>query len=277
MSNQFLGVAIETALEAGGVLLSEFARPPKVRPKGELDLVTQADRKSEQTIVARLQRRFPKHSILSEEGGGKEIGARYRWLVDPLDGTTNFVHGYPCFAVSLALQKAGELLVGVVYQPITKELFVSSIGNGAYLNEKPIHVSSVDHLSASLLATGFPSLKRTPSPNINYYWNFTLRSHGVRRDGSSALDLASIACGRFDGFWEFGLHPWDTAAGVLLVREAGGIVTNFAGQAYGPGDYEILASNGHIHAEMREAVLSVHDEQSSKNSNRVRKPGAERK
>ena len=275
MSNQFLEAATETAIEAGGILLSEFGRPAKVSRKGKLDLVTQADRQSEQVIVNRLRRRFPKHAILSEEGAGQESGASYRWIVDPLDGTTNFVHGYPCFAVSIALEEAGELLAGVVYQPITKELFTGSAGEGAHLNGRPIHVSSVDHLSASLVATGFPSRKRTPKPNIHYYWNFALRSHGVRRDGSSALDLASIACGRFDGFWEFGLHPWDTAAGVVLVREAGGTVTNFAGQAYHPGDYEILASNGHIHAEMRKAMLSVR-EQSAKNSS-LQKQGAGRK
>jgi len=265
MSNQFLEVAIGTAKEAGGVLLSEFGRPAEITRKGELDFVTQADRQSEQLIVSRLQRCFPKHTILSEEGAGQDTGARYRWIVDPLDGTTNFVHGYPCFAVSIALEEAGELLVGVVYQPITRELFTGSRGEGAYLNKARIHVSGVDHLSASLVATGFPSLKRTPNPNIDYYWNFALRSQGMRRDGSAALDLASVACGRFDGFWEFGLHSWDTAAGVLLVREAGGVVTNFAGQPYGPGDYEILASNGHIHSEMREAVASVH-EQTAKTS-----------
>jgi myo-inositol-1(or 4)-monophosphatase len=258
MSNQFLDAAIETAIEAGGILLSEFGRPAKVSRKGKLDLVTQADQQSQQAIVNRLRRHFPNHTILSEEGTEKEASARYRWIVDPLDGTTNFVHGYPCFAVSIALEEAGELLVGVIYQPIIKELFTSSAGEGACLNEKQIHVSSVEHLSASLVATGFPSLKRTPDPDIQYYWNLALRTHGVRRDGSSALDLASIACGRFDGFWEFGLHPWDTAAGALLVREAGGMVTNFAGQAYRPGDYEILASNGQIHTEMRDAILGVH-------------------
>ena len=273
MSNQFLEAAIETALEAGGILLSEFDRPAKVTQKGKLDLVTEADRQSEQAIVSRLRRCFPKHAILSEEGGGQEGDARYRWIVDPLDGTTNFVHGYPCFAVSIAFEEAEELLVGVVYQPITKELFTGSRGEGAYLNEKRIHVSDVEHLSASLVATGFPSLKRTPKPNIHYYWNFALRSHGVRRDGSAALDLASVACGRFDGFWEFGLHPWDTAAGVLLVREAGGVVTNFSGQPYRPGDYEILASNGRIHAEMGQKVATV-QEQTAKVFGPSQKPGA---
>lgn len=250
MGTQLLEAAVETALKAGGILLSEFDRPKKVTYKGKADLVTEADRHSQEAIVGRLRRYFPEHSILSEEGGGQERDARYRWIVDPLDGTTNFAHGYPCFAVSIGFEEAGELLVGVVYQPITKELFTTSRGEGAYLNEKQIHVSSVEHLSASLLATGLPSPKRARNVNIHYYWNFALRSHGVRRDGSAALDLASVACGRFDGFWELGLHPWDTAAGVLLVREAGGVVTKLAGEPYRLGDYEILASNGRIHAEM---------------------------
>ena len=218
MGNQFLQTAVETAIEAGGVLLSEFDWPTKITYKGKADLVTEADRHSEEAIVGRLRRCFPEHAILSEEGGGQERDAHYRWIVDPLDGTTNFAHGYPCFAVSIGLEEAGELLVGVVYQPITKELFTSSRGEGTFLNEKRIQVSSVEHLSASLLAAGLPSAKRTRNLNIHYYWDFALRSHGVRRDGSAALDLASVACGRFDGFWELGLHLWDTAAGVLLVR-----------------------------------------------------------
>ena len=277
MSNQFLEAAVETAIEAGGVLLCEFHRPAKISYKGEADLVTEADRHSEEAIVGRLRKSFPKHTILAEEGGVQEGDARYRWIVDPLDGTTNFAHGYPCFAVSIGLEEAGEMLVGVIYQPITKELFTGARGEGAFLNEKRIGVSSVEHLSTSLLATGFPSTKRTHSPNIHYYWNFTLRSHGVRRDGSAALDLASVACGRFDGFWEFGLHPWDTAAGVLLVREAGGMVTNFSGQPYRLGDHEILASNGRIHAEMRQAGASVQEEiaLAPDRSQKPRAPGAE--
>ena len=257
MGNQFLEAAVETALEAGGILVTEFDHPAKISYKGEVDLVTQADRLSEAAIVDRLRRYFPTHAIVAEEGSGQKGDARHRWIVDPLDGTTNFAHGYPCFAVSIGLEEDGELLVGVVYQPITKELFTASRGEGAYLNEKPIHVSSIDHLSTSLLATGFPSTKRARNPNIHYYWDFTLRSHGVRRDGSAALDLASVACGRFDGFWEFGLHPWDTAAGVLLVREAGGMVTHFSGQPYRTGDYETLASNGRIHGELRHVAAEI--------------------
>jgi myo-inositol-1(or 4)-monophosphatase len=257
MGNQFLEAAVETAIEGGGILLSEFDHPAKISYKGEVDIVTQADRRSEATIVGRLRKYFPKHSIVAEEGSGQEGDARYRWIVDPLDGTTNFAHGYPCFAVSIGFEEAGELQVGVVYQPITKELFTASRGEGAYLNEKRVRVSTTEHLSTSLLATGFPSTRRARNPNIHYYWDFTLRSHGVRRDGSAALDLASVACGRFDGFWEFGLHAWDTAAGVLLVREAGGVVTTFSGEPYRPGAYETLASNGRIHTELRQVAAEI--------------------
>ncbi len=255
--NPFLEVAVDVAREAGGILLAEFDRPVKISYKGEVDLVTQADRRSEQAIVSRLREHFPDHAIVAEEGGGAETASVYRWHVDPLDGTTNFAHGYPCFAVSIGLEKDGEMLIGAIYQPVSKELFTASRGEGAYLNQEKIHVSRIEKLATSLLGTGFPSVKRTKSPNIHYYWDFTLRSHGVRRDGSAALDLAAVACGRFDGFWEFGLHSWDTAAGVLLVREAGGIVTRFDGQPYQLGDPELLASNGHIHEEMREVASRI--------------------
>src|SRR5690348_7381680 len=160
MGNQFLEVAVETALEAGGILLSEFDHPAKISYKGEVDLVTQADRRSEEAIVSRLRTYFPRHAIVAEEGGGQEGDGGHRWIVDPLDGTTNFAHGYPCFAVSIGFEEAGELLAGVIYQPITKELFTTLRGEGAYLNEKRIRVSGIEHLSTSLLATGFPSTKR---------------------------------------------------------------------------------------------------------------------
>ena len=181
-------------------------------------------------------------------------------IVDPLDGTTNFAHGYPCFAVSIGLEEAGELIAGVDLPAHHAGSFSRPRkGEGAYLNQKRIHVSDIERLATSLLATGFPSVKRSQNPNIHYYWDFTMRSHGVRRDGSAALDLAAVACGRFDGFWEFGLHSWDTAAGVLLVREAGGTVTTFSGQPYRPGDHETLASNGHVHEEMRQVALDVRE------------------
>lgn len=253
----YLEVAVEAAQEAGRLLLAEFECPAQISYKGEVDLVTQADRRSEEAIVAKLRTRFPKHSIVAEEGSGSEGDSEFRWYVDPLDGTTNFAHGYPCFAVSIGFEEAGELVAGVIYQPVTRELFTATKGEGAYLNQKRIHVSNVERLATSLLATGFPSAKRTQNPNIYYYWGFTLRSHGVRRDGSAALDLAAVAAGRFDGFWEFGLHSWDTAAGVLLVREAGGVATGLNGQPYRPGDPEILASNGRVHGEMERVATEI--------------------
>lgn len=257
MTNSYLEVAVEAALEGGAILLAEFAHPAKISYKGEVDIVTQADRRSEQAVVTRLRTHFPTHAIVAEEGGGYETDSPFRWHVDPLDGTTNFAHGYPCFAVSIGLEEDGELIAGAIYQPISKELFTAARGEGAFMNQQRIHVSNIERLATSLLATGFPSVKRSQNPNIQFYWDFTLRSHGVRRDGSAALDLAAVACGRFDGFWEFGLHSWDTAAGVLLVRESGGTVTTFSGQAYRPGDHETLASNGHVHEEMREVAAGV--------------------
>jgi myo-inositol-1(or 4)-monophosphatase len=257
MIHAYLDVAVEAAREAGRILLAEFARPARITYKGDVDLVTQADQRSEEAIVARLHSRFPRHAIVAEEGGGRESDSRWRWFVDPLDGTTNFAHGYPCFCVSIGLEEEGDLLVGVIYQPVSDELFTAVKGRGAYLNHKRIQVSQVDRLGASLLATGFPSRKRAHIQNIEFYREFTLRSHGVRRDGSAAMDLAAVACGRFDGFWEFGLHPWDTAAGVLLVREAGGVVTTLAGQPFRVEDHETLASNRLIHDEMRQVAAQV--------------------
>jgi myo-inositol-1(or 4)-monophosphatase len=255
--NSFLDVAVETAREAGAILLAEFARPVKISYKGEVDIVTQADKRSEEAIVSRLRAHFPKHAIVAEEGGGTENDSPFRWHVDPLDGTTNFAHGYPCFCVSLGLEEAGEPIVGVIYQPVSGELFTAVKGEGAYLNQKKIQVSKIEKLATSLLCTGFPSVKRAQNNNIHYYWDFTLRSHGVRRDGSAAMDLASVACGRFEGFWEFGLHTWDAAAGILLVTEAGGTVSQFNGQPYRLGDRELLASNGRVHEEMKEIAAGV--------------------
>lgn len=257
MNKDYLDVAIETAREAGKILREEYDRPPEIRYKGEVDLVTQADRRSEEAIVARLSKYFPDHAIAAEEGSGHESGSAFRWHVDPLDGTTNFAHGYPCFCVSIALAQGGNLLAGVVYNPIYEELYAAARGEGATLNGRKIDVSKVSTLATSLLCTGFPVHKRLANPNIHYYWDFTLRSHGVRRDGSAALDLACVAAGRFDGFWEFNLNKWDTAAGVLLVEEAGGRVSDFHGRAYELGGSVVLATNGLIHEEMREVALEV--------------------
>ena len=257
MSNHYLDIAIETALEAGQILREEFERPPDIAYKGDVDLVTQADKRSERAIVAKISQYFPDHSISAEEGLGHVRSSEFRWHVDPLDGTTNFAHKYPCFSVSIALAQNGSVLAGVVYNPISNELFAAASGKGATLNGKPISVSQVATLSTSLLCTGFPVHKRRASNNIHYYYNFTLRSHGVRRDGSAALDLASVACGRFDGFWEFGLNAWDTAAGILLVREAGGAISDFHGADYVLGGPVVLATNSRIHQEMRLAALAI--------------------
>lgn len=260
---EFLDVATEIAREAGAILLAEFDHPATITYKGEVDLVTQADKRSEECVVSRLRTAFPTHDIVGEEGSGHEhlangaARSHYRWYVDPLDGTTNFAHGYPCFAVSIALVEDEDPIAGVVYNPVARELFSAAKGQGAWLNQKKIHVSKIDRMAVALLGTGFPAHKRVENPNIHYYWRFTLASHGVRRDGSAALDMCNVACGRFDGFWEFGLRPWDTAAGTLLVREAGGVVTNFAGRPYRPGDAECLASNGRIHDEMRALATDI--------------------
>lgn len=257
MNRTFLEVAEETAREAGQILLGEFKRPAHITYKGDVDLVTQADGRSERAIVDRLQREFPDHAIVAEEGSGHGADSQYCWYVDPLDGTTNFAHGYPCFAVSIALAKGSTLLAGVVFNPVSDELFAAARGHGATLNGKTIHVSSIDTLATSLLVTGFPTHKRSQNPNIHYYWDFTLRSHGVRRDGSAALDLASVAAGRFEGFWEFGLKKWDTAAGVLLVEEAGGRVSDFDGGPYALGGPVLLASNGKVHEEMQRVTAEI--------------------
>jgi len=257
MLNSYLETAIDIAQEAGKILREEVERPPTIAYKGDFDLVTQADRRSEQLIVTRLRENFPQHAVAAEEGTGTDTGSDYRWHVDPLDGTTNFAHGYPCFCVSMALAFKGELLVGVIYNPIYQELFAAARGEGATFNGRKIHSSKIDALKNSLLCTGFPNHKRLSNPNIHYYWDFTLRSHGVRRDGSAALDLAYVAMGRFDSFWEFGLNPWDTAAGVVLVEEAGGKVTDLQGQPYVLGGPSILASNGLIHAEMVKVAAEV--------------------
>ena len=240
------------AREAGALLMEHFARRVTIEYKGEVDLVTAADRASEKLVVERLRARWPQHGIVAEEGTRSETGADYRWYVDPLDGTTNFAHGYPVFCVSIALvrEKDGQLEVGVLYDPTRDELFAAERGHGATLNGKPIHVSRTSRLQESILGTGFPSHKRHKNPNIFFYHQITLRSHGVRRAGSAALDLANVACGRYDGFWEFNLNPWDTAAGVLIVQEAGGTVTRFDGTPFRLDSREVLASNGLIHQEL---------------------------
>jgi len=247
---EFVSAAEAIAREAGELLMSHFARHVKIEYKGDADLVTAADRASEALIIDRLQARFPRHDVLGEEGARRETGSDYKWHVDPLDGTTNFAHGFPVFCVSMGLERKGQLIAGVVYDPTRGEMFSAAQGSGAYLNQHRIHVSKTAQLPESLLATGFPSHKRHKNPNIHFYHQITLRTHGVRRAGSAALDLASVASGRFDGFWEFNLNPWDLAAGVLLVEEAGGQVTGFLGQSFRLEDRNVVATNGLVHAEL---------------------------
>jgi len=237
------------AREAGSLLMDHFRGRVKVKIeyKGSADLVTIADRQSEALILARIRRDFPTHDVMGEEGTRIETGSDYKWYVDPLDGTTNFAHGYPVFCVSLAVEFQGQRIAGVIYDPTRDEMFTAEKGSGARLNGEPLHVSKTATVDQSLVATGFPSQKRHKNPNIYFYHHLTLRSHGVRRAGSAALDLCNVAAGRFDGFWEFNLNPWDTAAGVLIVEEAGGRVTDFSGGPFQIDSREILASNGLVH------------------------------
>ena len=251
--------AAEIAREAGARLREFLAAGVETEYKGDVDLVTVADRTVEKLIRERLGAAFPEHGIYGEEGTRERMEGEYRWYVDPLDGTTNFAHGIPHFCVSLGLEhrpaglkadEDGQLVAAVIYDPNRDELFTAERGKGAWLNGKPIHVSKTPELAEALVATGFPSHKRHDNPNIHFYQEFTLRSHGVRRAGSAALDLAYVACGRLDAFWEFKLNPWDTAAGFLLVEEAGGRCSDYAGGHYRLDSLEVLASNGLIHEEL---------------------------
>lgn len=231
-----------------------------VRFKGAVDLVTATDRSSEAILVEHLQSAFPDHHIVAEEGtgaGSAAAGAEYVWYIDPLDGTTNFAHGHPHFAISVALTRLGELLFGLVADPLRGEIFVAHAGGGATLNGEPIRISRVADLDGALLATGFPYDRREKADfYLSFVADFMRRSQGIRRAGCAALDLCYVACGRVDGFWEMQLKPWDTSAGALIVREAGGTVTDFRGGRFDPHGLETLASNGKIHSAMT-AILTA--------------------
>lgn len=253
----YLETAVEIAREAGALQLQYLERRVGFSLKGDFDLVTECDKASEQLIVDRLSSHFPSHSIEAEEGFGTEKAkSEYRWYVDPLDGTTNFAHSYPVFNVTLALEKAGEVIAGVVFDPTRNEMFAAELGGGAYLNNHRIQVSSVKRVEDCLVSTGFPSRRRHLNINIHFYYQLAMLSHGVRRGGAAAIDLAYVACGRLDGFWEFGLNPWDMAAGSLLVREAGGKTSGMKGEPFSVRGATLLADNGHLHTEM----LTVFDE-----------------
>lgn len=257
-----LNTAKEAALEAG-TFLTETYRPESKRDveyKGEIDLVTAFDRKSQDIIHHIVETRFPGHSILAEEDLNIAKDKELLWVIDPIDGTTNFAHSLPLYCVSIAFMKKGKTEIGVIYIPLLKEMFTAVRGKGAFLNDSPIHVSSEANLGHSLLATGFPyDRKERLEFFITPFKNFIMASRGVRRMGSAAIDMAYTACGRFDGFWEYNLHPWDTAAGLLLVEEAGGVVTDFSGNPFDPWMKEVLAANPHVHPDMLDILLKQKD------------------
>jgi len=251
-----LNFAIETAREAGQILLEKFGRIT-VTKKGDINLVTEADLASEKHIIERIKSHYPKHAILAEESGEAIIkggDATWKWIIDPLDGTTNYAHGYPCFCVTLALEHDGAIVIGVTFDPTRDELFACERGRGATLNGKPIRVSVADKLGDSLIVTGFPYDFKHRNDFARHLTEFLLNSRGVRRDGSAAIDMAYVACGRFDGFWEEGLNPWDVAAGKLLIEEAGGIVSYYDGSDFSIYHPPICASNGKIHSQMLEVL-----------------------
>ena len=246
----YLETAVDIAREAGALLSTYFERRIAFELKGDFDLVTEADRASERLVVERLRSHFPSHSIVAEEGGGHEGSSGYRWFVDPLDGTTNFAHGYPVYNVTMGLELDGEMLVGVVFDPNRQEMFSAERGAGAYLNNRRIRVSAAKRLEDSLVSTGFPSRKRHLNVNIHFYHQMAMATHGVRRSGSAAIDLANVASGRLEAFWEFGLNPWDMAAGILLVTEAGGRCTDMKGEPHSLAGPHLLTDNGAIHQEI---------------------------
>jgi len=247
----YLGVAVEAARLGGDVLKQSFGNVKQIEYKGEANIVTEVDKRSEKLIVELLLSRFPKHSILGEEGTNLTGSSGLKWIIDPLDGTTNYAHDYPIFCVSVALEEHGEIIVGAIYQPIFDELFTAEKGKGAYLNGRQIRVSRVSRLRESLLSTGFPyDVLQDPTMAMRYFASFVDTAQAVRRDGSAALDLCYVAMGRFDAFWEVRLKPWDSAAGVLIVAEAGGKVTDFQGGAYSVYGEELMATNAAIHTEM---------------------------
>lgn len=253
----YLETALEIAREAGAMLAHYFERRVSFELKGEYDLVTEADRASEKLVVERLRTHFPSHGIVAEEGGGHKSSSEYCWYVDPLDGTTNFAHSFPVYSVTMALERAGELVAGCVFDPTRQEMFAAEAGAGAYLNNRRMRVSKASKVGESLVATGFPSRRRHQDVNVHFFYQLAMATHGVRRAGSAALDLAYVGCGRLDGFWEFGLNPWDMAAGILLVREAGGKVTDMRGQAASLDGPHVLADNGLVHDGLLSVIAEV--------------------
>ncbi|HMD86307.1 MAG TPA: inositol monophosphatase family protein [Terriglobia bacterium] len=253
----YLSVAVEIAREAGALLAELSTKPLDIGYKRRADLVTVADRRSEALIVGRLRERFPDHAIVAEEGGNHRSSSDYCWYVDPLDGTTNYAHGFPVYCVTVGLACRGEVIAGVVYDPTRNDLYTAERSAGAYLNGKRLHVSRTEKLSESLVATGFPPFAANHDLNVQFYFRFTELSHGIRRAGSAALDLCCVAAGRFDGFWEMKLNPWDKAAGTLLVTEAGGRVSDVRGAPFNLLGDDVFVSNGLVHDQMLEVFAAV--------------------
>ena len=252
----FTEAAVAAAREAGAILREGLGGERQIAYKGTVDLVTEMDKRSEATIVGALTTRFPDHRVVAEEGSGPRSGdSPYNWLIDPLDGTTNYAHGNPIFAVSIALQRDDETIVGVVYDPTRDELFRAELGGGAFLNDRPIHVSNISELIRALLCTGFPYNAAIRHVALAHWHAFSFAAQAIRRNGAAALDLCSVAAGRFDAFYEAHLGPWDAAAGALIVAEAGGTITNYDGGPFDPFQGVIIASNGHLHDAIR-AVLA---------------------
>jgi myo-inositol-1(or 4)-monophosphatase len=246
---QTIRVAADIARHAGSILMDFRRKGIGFELKGDFDLVTEADRTSEAYIVRELQKAFPADGIVGEEGSRITGTSEYRWYIDPLDGTTNFAHSFPAYCVSIGLARGDEPVAGVIYDPTRDELFHSTPEEGALLNNQPIRVSPCSTLETALIATGFPSRRRHLNVNVHFFYQTSLITHGVRRTGSAAIDLANVACGRAEGFWEFQLNSWDMAAGVAILRAAGGKVTDMRGGAFRLDGPHILATNNHIHAE----------------------------
>ncbi len=249
-----INIAIEAARKAGIFLKDNVGNIHTIERKGgqERNIVTEIDKRSEEIIIETIKKHFPQHDILGEESGSKHSAdSDYRWVIDPLDGTTNFTHGLPVFCVSIGVEQSGQVIIGVIYDPNLDEMFVAEKGKGAFLNGKKIGVSGVNELIQSLLVTGFPyNIAENPNLAIERFVSFLLHAQAVRRMGSAAIDLAYVAAGRYDGFWEVALNPWDVAAGSLILQEAGGLITDFSGSGFSIYSKEVLASNGHVHREM---------------------------
>ena len=257
--DKLLHVAINAVKEAAKIQLEYMEKELDIETKAsEFDLVTQADRITEAKIIDIISKEFPSHSFLAEESGSETKDSDYLWIIDPIDGTVNYAHRFPQFCCSIGLYHKGEPLLGVVYDPCRKELFHSIKGQGAFLNNKKMQVSKIDSLKKALLATGFPALKGgLLQKNLEYFKAFLGKCQAIRRPGSAALDLCYVACGRLDGFWELGLSPWDTAAGALMITEAGGLITNLDNDYFDLNIKGLIATNGLLHSQIKDVILNT--------------------